>query len=352
MARLSKATLLRNMVGALASAGWQVEVLSERNVHPMLVVIRRDDIVHRLRIYIWNLTHGGGAARPKHEYRIQVTSGVTRFEQMTGEHTLILGWSEEFGVFAAFDFDRHAQPLGSSPSLQISSAALQTGQEQGIAAREKGNREIAIAARSEFMSDYIEHRALLHNAAQAQQIVDRIRADHFAVSKDNPLTAQFDATLAKISAGKSERLGSREESEQRNVVIERLDRLEKELDILRQRPGMMGHNQPPEDQQIEDETALIAASRDIRDELQKDQPSVRRVAEKGRFLARVAGLWRKAKSEGKKAAGVAVEKVRERAVEATIGTAVTGGTLLHNEIGTTLHAAASSVATWLNLIFG
>ncbi len=351
MARLTKDTLLRNFVDGLASSGWQVEVLTEPKVHPMIVVARRGKTTHRLRVYIWNLTHGGGAARPKHEYRIQVTSGVTQFERMTGEETLILGWSEEFGVFAAFDYDRHAQPLGSSPSLQISATALVTGQQHGIAAREKGNQEIAIAARTDFLSDYIEHRATLHNSAQSQKLVDQIRADHFALAGDNPLETQIDIALSKASVGSPDRLGAEDEIQQRAIVIERLDRLEKELETLRQRPGMIGHNQPPDDQQVEDEANLYDAAENVRKELQQQQPSVQKIAENGRFLARIARLWGRAKSEGKGAASKAAEKVRERAIDAAVGTVVTGGTLLHNEISVTLHAVASSIAAWLNLIF-
>ncbi len=352
MARLTKDTLLRNIVGALASAGWHVEVLTERRVHPMLVSLRRGRDTHRLRIYVWNLTHGGGSARPKHEYRIQVTGGVTKFERMTGEHTLILGWSEEYGVFAAFDYERHAQPLGSSPSLQISNTALLTGQQQGIAAREKGNKEVSIAARADFLSDYISNHAALHNAAQTQQVVDQIRAKHFMASSDNETESQIASSLNRLSVESPSALGSPSEIAQRAVVVERLNRLERELEALRQRPGMMGHNLPPDDQKIDNEQEILDATRDIRAELDKPKPVVKTVAERGRFLARIAGLWRTVKDESKKTTKLAADKVRERAVEATIGATVTGGSLFHNEIASTVHAAASSVATWLTFIFG
>src|SRR4051812_19010654 len=102
MARAGKKALIARVVDSLTVGGWTVQQITEANVHPALLRIRRGRRTRQLRIYIWNLTHGGGAARPKHEFRIQVTSGVLKFRRDEGEQTAILGWSDEFGVFAGF----------------------------------------------------------------------------------------------------------------------------------------------------------------------------------------------------------------------------------------------------------
>jgi putative restriction endonuclease len=123
--------------------------------------VHRDGHTSRLLLYIWNMTHGGGAARPAHEYRIQIT-GVPQFEHPPGEKTLILGWSEDFEVFAGFDYRRHSGVLGASPSMQISQDALRAAQIRGFAPNEKGNGETAIAFRPDFAAAYVEHLHALH----------------------------------------------------------------------------------------------------------------------------------------------------------------------------------------------
>ena len=120
--KLTKEQLLETVVAAIRDSGWNVLYLSEG--HPFQLQMYRGDQSFRLRIYIWNITHGGGSARPADEYRIQVT-GVHQFEQQPGEKTIILGWWAEAGVFAGFDVRKHSAPLGFSPSLQIRRGALE-----------------------------------------------------------------------------------------------------------------------------------------------------------------------------------------------------------------------------------
>ena len=79
-----KYELLDNIVQAINESGWNVLYAGDTSQHPFLLKIYKDDESYLTRIYIWNLTHGGGAARPVDEYRIQIT-GVTRFEQRAGE---------------------------------------------------------------------------------------------------------------------------------------------------------------------------------------------------------------------------------------------------------------------------
>ena len=139
------------------------------------------------------MTHGGGAARPAHEYRIQIT-GVPHFEHAPGEKTIIFGWSEDFEVFAGFDYRRHAGKLGTSPSMQISRDALHAAQVRGFAPNEKGNGETAIAFRPDFAAAYVEHLAALHDtgAVPAEAaILERISEDPEAIAD-----ADIDAVVA------------------------------------------------------------------------------------------------------------------------------------------------------------
>lgn len=113
MAAHRKYDLLEGIVQAINESGWNALYVGDIHDHPFLLRVYNERESHLIRVYIWNLTHGGGQARPEDEYRIQIT-GVTRFEQRPDEKTLILGWWGPVGVYAGFDFNKHNGQLGAS----------------------------------------------------------------------------------------------------------------------------------------------------------------------------------------------------------------------------------------------
>ncbi|MDA2911949.1 hypothetical protein MYX04_13605, partial [Nitrospiraceae bacterium AH_259_D15_M11_P09] len=154
MAKLRKRELLEKVFSAVEECGWQVIQLSPGGSHPFRLRLFQDNETYTVRIYIWNLTHGGGTLRPADEYRIQIT-GVSRFDPEPGGKTLILGWWDEAGVFAGFDFRRHSRSLGFSPSMQIREQFLREAYEKVFSPCPKANREIAIAFRPDFFAEYV-----------------------------------------------------------------------------------------------------------------------------------------------------------------------------------------------------
>lgn len=186
---------------AIQDTGARLIYRSSPGRHPAsYTIVYRDGDLSRVLLYIWNMTHGGGAARPAHEYRIQIT-GVSRFENLPGEKTLILGWSEDFEVFAGFDYHRHAGALGASPSMQISRDALRAAQVRGFAPNEKGNGETAIAFRPDFAAAYVEHLAALHGTGAVPveaKILERISRDPEAVADDEIEAAVAPARRVEI----------------------------------------------------------------------------------------------------------------------------------------------------------
>jgi putative restriction endonuclease len=192
--RISKRELLRRFELAIQDAGARLIYRSASGQHPAsYMIVHHDSRTSRVLLYIWNMTHGGGAARPAHEYRIQIT-GVPRFENPQGEKTLILGWSEDFEVFSGFDYRRHSGALGASPSMQISDDALRAAQQRGFAPNEKGNGETAIAFRPDFTAAYVEHLYALHDTGAVPReaaILERISEDPAAVAD-----ADIDAAVA------------------------------------------------------------------------------------------------------------------------------------------------------------
>ena len=118
MARHNKYDLLEKIVQAINDSGWNVLYTKSIDEHPFYLQIYRESESYKVRVYIWHLTHGGGRARPKNEYRIQIT-GVDHFEVSPDERTLVIGWWKEAEVFAGFDVRKHLGRLGFSPSIQI-----------------------------------------------------------------------------------------------------------------------------------------------------------------------------------------------------------------------------------------
>jgi putative restriction endonuclease len=116
MAVLSKEQLFGKVTDAITSNDWEVKNKSSESQQPVRYEIANGDETQILRVYIWNLTHGG-ESRPLNEYRIQVK--VDRFEEESNSKTLILGYYDDLSVFAGFDISKHIGKPGWSASMQI-----------------------------------------------------------------------------------------------------------------------------------------------------------------------------------------------------------------------------------------
>ncbi|MEA3045199.1 MAG: putative restriction endonuclease [Sphingomonadales bacterium] len=326
---------------AIAEVGWDVEILSQPNVHPLELRMSRGRVHFNIRAYIWNLSHGG-RTRSAEEYRIQVTSGVGRFQRMTGEQTLILGWSNDLAVFAAFDFDRHSGALGSSPSLQVSKGTLEAARDHGIAARSKGNNEIVVALRPMFLPAYVEQRAKLHNPAETQAAIEALRQD--PLPELDEVSDELEAVQTRIRSGTPLHFGTAVERRQRRLVLDRLAALEEEIQRLRAQPGMIGHNlPPPDDDELSPSVREVgSAIETIRGELGKPAPDAATVAERGGLIERAARVWRALIGEVRKMGGALKERARERLAETLLVAAYPLAVLMHK--------VASGVLTWLQLI--
>lgn len=167
MMKQSKYELLEHILSAVIECGWSVQYPLTSDIHPFRFSIYKNTEVIKLRVYIWNLTHGGGHARPQNEYRIQIT-GTNQFEISPGIKTLVLGWWSEIGVFAGFDVRKHNGILGFSPSIQIREESLRQAYINGFAPCSKENREIAIAFRPDFFVDYARDLEILHGFGESQ----------------------------------------------------------------------------------------------------------------------------------------------------------------------------------------
>ena len=164
MARLSKPQLLTKILDAAVQSGANAYVRNAR--HPFQISIWNDYQATVLRTFIWNLTPGGPpTVRSSTEYRIQVT-GIGRFMELPeGMDTLLLGWSEEHGVFAAFEVRRHLR-FGASPSIQIDLKYLLSAQQFGLSFGIRSNQEIVVCFTPDQFLNYAFNRHNLHGIVE------------------------------------------------------------------------------------------------------------------------------------------------------------------------------------------
>lgn len=188
MAGLRKPVLNGLFEDALKASSGQALMLPPTGEFPARFQLSQGSQSVTARLYIWTITHGGGKKRADKEFRIQLTDGgddLARFVPEQGGKTLILGWWPVVGVFAGFDYTRHTDDLGQSPSLQVGEDALRRAAQDGMAVHVRGNNEIVIAFRPEFMGVYIAQMDDLHKVGLSSQetaLLGRIAADPDAVS--------------------------------------------------------------------------------------------------------------------------------------------------------------------------
>jgi hypothetical protein len=159
MPTISKMELLERVLSGLEVSGWDAR-LQDRS-HPFDILASSGLVSHEIRVYIWNVTHGGGQVRSPGEYRIQITGVETPITAPADVQILLLGWHEDLGVFAAFDPTLHRRPSELSPSLQIPLTTLVTGQSR-MARHIRGNGETALAFPPKRMGRYVLHQRYLH----------------------------------------------------------------------------------------------------------------------------------------------------------------------------------------------
>lgn len=342
MARLPKKSLVARAVAAIEGDGWTVTPLTAEGQHPARFTVEQDGVSHTVRLYIWNLSHGG-KSRSEAEYRIQVT-GIEEFKPEPNGRTLVLGWSEDFGVFAGFDVQHRTGTLASSPSIQITTTTLKSGETAGAALQDKKKGEWAIAFRPDKLGRYVQHQAAAHSGDLAP-----ILADEFSQAAD-PLASEI-LHIAESGPGFDPSATGQDE-----LVSQIFTDVDKILAALTPAsdpgPAPIGHNQPPGP--IDDEPTLAqqieAAANQIKDELNSKIPDARKVGRAGAVLAWAGRILILARKEGAKVWDKAKDVARENMAKALWGA---GGTLtvtFKDELVEWLRHAGSSILTWLQNI--
>ena len=196
MPLLSKDALLGRVLNGIEASGWRWQI--ERKTHPFKVRAFRDNADVRLLIYVWNITHGGGVARPPDEYRIQLTGVTPPLMVEPKVNTLLLGWSETWALFAAYDVTRHMTFSQASPSIQFRKDVVVAALASGVGFHRRTNGELVVVFRPEFLMTYAERPNLLHRSTVSHvKHMETHIAEVAAVVDGESITRPTDETIER-----------------------------------------------------------------------------------------------------------------------------------------------------------
>lgn len=213
MAALSPAQIVAAIEDAFTEAGASAALASEKRIHPRRFYVVAGELSFSVWIYIWTLTHGGGAARPHDEYRIQLTSVTPPLPQNPDGPTLLLGYDPSTKCFAGFDLRKHRDFSLRSPSIQININALRNAVRDGFAFVRKGNDEIAIGFRPDNILAYSLNAESLHESGADARVSEILSK----VTRFETVTEEEVATIP----------------EERRRVIAKISRLARDSDFRR-----------------------------------------------------------------------------------------------------------------------
>lgn len=339
MARRGKEALIQAVISPLAEAGWTITRLSPTGVHPARFTMRKAAVTRTIKLYIWNLSHGG-RGRSDAEYRIQAT-GVKQFAPEPDGITLVMGWDDDLGVFAGFDVRARRERLGSSPSIQIMTRALEKAISAGAAVQPKREGEHAIAVRPDHLARYIDHLDAAHHGDLTEVLRDPLGdADDFKDAFDRLSGGDIDFDFSRPA-----------EAALRAQVRERTNALLAILEPNTVPPGQIGHNGPPGPIE-DDEPSLRTALEVVRAETGQSKPDGRKLARSGAFFAWLARGLQTMRDEAKAFGDKGKDLLREHLAKA-LGGAV-GGVAWNarDDILSLLQSLMNVLLKWLELAAG
>lgn len=212
----------RDMLAGFESVGFVCTGAPDMQTNPLQIRWHVDGRVLRYRLWSFDITHGGGGptVRSADEFRIQITNGPTKTTDFDtdGAVDLLVGYSRNRKAIVAYDrrwLEKWTQKQettgsGGSPSVQVKSADIQAGLDQGIhhLTKEKAAFGPAgiVTMRPTWLPAYLfNHQAILGGDMSADKagaaaprpnamtVVDYCRAQGFLFDSD--LIARYLAAL-------------------------------------------------------------------------------------------------------------------------------------------------------------
>lgn len=175
MPAASPKAIVQSILNAFEEGSASAIVVSGEGGNPRQFLVQHASQTFSVWIYIWTLTHGGGAARPVNEYRIQLTGIQQPLARNPNGMTLLMGYEPNSGSFAGFDVSKHLAFSTRSPSIQIPITTLHEALQNGFSFVRKGNDEIAIGLRPDQFLIYCLNAPLLHKEGAAAGMPELLR---------------------------------------------------------------------------------------------------------------------------------------------------------------------------------
>ncbi|MCB0241679.1 MAG: HNH endonuclease [Anaerolineae bacterium] len=172
MPQLDPSSLVAALIAAFDDNNAVAHLVSNASRNPRRLIVQYESNTMEVWVFIWTLTHGGGAARPRDEFRIQITGVRPPLETNPQGPTLLLGYEPNLGCFAGFDVNKHQTFSTRSPSIQIPITVLHEALQHGLSFITKGNDEIAIGIRPDQLLNYTINAAVLHQEGANATMVD------------------------------------------------------------------------------------------------------------------------------------------------------------------------------------
>ncbi|MEM7534750.1 MAG: HNH endonuclease [Chloroflexota bacterium] len=171
MPALSPSRLVDAVTAAFDECDATAILTSSLRGHPRQFIVQSGRDTIELWVYMWTLTHGGGSARPKDEYRIQLTGVTPPLLQNPSGLTILVGYEPNINCFAGFDISKHGTFSTRSPSIQIPITTLHQALQNGFSFVTKGNDEVAIGIRPDQLLAYCINSEMLHRQGADAEMV-------------------------------------------------------------------------------------------------------------------------------------------------------------------------------------
>jgi len=155
--------------------GFSIVLIKNINKHPLHILVKYNNEVFDLRIFVWNITHGG-KTRSDDEFRIQIK--IPNYESVL-RNDILLGYYGD-GVFVGYDASKHLNPQWSS-SMQIKKDILEKAYINGFQNHTNKKKETVVAFNSSYFGVYIQNYKEIHG------IIDGniIKSENFTTEDKN-----------------------------------------------------------------------------------------------------------------------------------------------------------------------
>jgi len=172
MPSLGPRAIVEAIAEAFAEAGASAALISHYREHPKRFLVASAQLAFGLWVYAWTATHGGGRARPRDEFRIQLTGVQPPLVLNPDGPTILIGYEPNLRSFVGFDLQKHVMFSLKSPSIQANVNALRVAQRDGFAFARKSNDEIIVAFRPDQILAYCMHAEALHTLGADATVSD------------------------------------------------------------------------------------------------------------------------------------------------------------------------------------